>query len=161
MSKLRKGFTLLELLVVIAVMGVLGSMAMISGQEAMDVANASNVVSGFESVSAAMMMYYSEVSSSADVGASDVTAETVAKGVKAYIKNESSVTHEDAAVGVYKITVDTTTPFSWWLTYTLPGDNTRIGKILETQAARLGLKKTAAADGAIYDGTATVCMKVR
>ncbi len=56
MRKMRKGFTLLELLVVIAVMGVLGSMAMISGQEAMDVANASNVVSGFESVSAAMMM---------------------------------------------------------------------------------------------------------
>ena len=163
MKKMRKGFTLLELLVVIAVMGVLGAMGMISGQEAMDVANATNIVSGFESVSAAMMMYYSEVSTSADIGADEIDANAILEGVKAYVKNENSVAAETtAAAGVYNISiVGTTAPKSWWLTYTLTGDDTRIGKILKTKNTRLGLKSSVVANAEEYDGKKTVCMKVR
>ncbi|MBQ9433945.1 MAG: type II secretion system protein [Synergistaceae bacterium] len=157
----RKGFTLLELLVVIAVMGVLGAMGMISGQEAMDVANATTIVSGFESVSAAMMMYYSEVSTSADIGAEEITEDTIVEGVQAYIKNENSVS-KTAGAGVYSISiVGDSAPKSWWLTYTLTGDDTRIGKILKTKNTRLGLKSSAAANATVYDGKKTVCMKVR
>ncbi len=163
MKKMRKGFTLLELLVVIAVMGVLGAMGMISGQEAMDVANATNIVSGFESVSAAMMMYYSEVSTSADIGADEITADTIVEGTQAYIKNENSVS-KTAGTGIYSISIvgdGTSAPKTWWLTYTLTGDDTRIGKILKTKNTRLGLKSSAAADAAEYDGKKTVSMKVR
>ena len=168
MRKLRKGFTLLELLVVIAVMSVLGSMAMISGQEAMDVANASNIISGFESVSAAMMMYYADASSG-DIGAANVTEANIVEGVQAYVKNKASVvaqgTGEGAnkAVGVYAISlVGENAPKSWWLTYTLPAADTRIGKILETKAKRLGLSSDATdANIGKYAAEATVCMKVR
>ena len=161
MKKFRKGFTLLELLVVIAVMGVLGAMGMISGQEAMDVANATNIVSGFESVSAAMMMYYSEVSTSADIGAAEITVDTIVEGVQAYIKNENSVS-KTAGAGVYSISiVGDTSPKSWWITYTLTAADTRIGKILKTKNTRLGLKKAADASPEEYDGGQTVAMKVR
>ena len=163
MKKFRKGFTLLELLVVIAVMGVLGAMGMISGQEAMDVANATNIVSGFESVSAAMMMYYTEVSTSADIGADEIDADAIVEGVQAYIKNGNSVAADDTAkAGVYNISiVGDSTPKSWWLTYTLTADDTKIGKILKTKNTRLGLKSSATANAAEYDGKKTVCMKVR
>ena len=60
MRKMRKGFTLLELLVVIGVMGLMSSMAMIGGQQATDAARATNIADNLEKAASAMMMYYSD-----------------------------------------------------------------------------------------------------
>ncbi len=92
-----------------------------------------------------------------------MAVDDIVKGVQAYVKNKASVT-KTAAVGVYAISLvgEGTAPKAWWLTYTLPAADTRIGKILETKAKRLGLSSDAtdANIGKYADG-AKVAMKVR
>ena len=165
MKKARKGFTLIELLIVLGVISILGAMAMIGSSEATDTAKATKIVDEFQKISAAMMMYYADNYAAADAGTT--TPADIVKGVQAYIKtaDKELVVATTPAVGKYAIsTVGTagTDPVTWWLTYTLEADDTKIGAILETKKDRFELKKEAKTDSpAEYDGKATVCMKVR
>lgn len=56
---MRKGFTLVELLVVLTVIGILSSVVMISGREASNIAQANKIVENFKIIGAAMNLYYS------------------------------------------------------------------------------------------------------
>ena len=165
MKKARKGFTLVELLVVIAVIGILASMAMIGGSEATNTAKATRIVDEFQKLSAAMMMYYADNYASADLGTEK--RDNILNGVRAYIKasDQNLLTSADTnVVGKYKVSVveaTATAPQTWWLTYTLEADNTRVGAILATKNARFNFKKTAETDGDAYDGTESVCYQVR
>lgn len=164
MRKIRKGFTLIELLIVLGVISILGAMAMIGSSEATDTAKATKIVDELEKISAIMMMYYSDNYAAADAGTT--TAADIVEGVKAYIKaaDKDLVVSDTAAPGKYLIsTVGTagTDPVTWWLTYTLESDDTKIGAILKTKATRYGLTKATTSTTADYDGKKTVCMKVR
>ena len=178
MKKFRKGFTLLELLVVIGVMGLMSSMAMIAGQQATDAARANNIADGLEKAASAMMMYYgdnSDIIAVEGIG-TDTTIKIadLVKGASAYLKRTGSDEDEDMLiastetnkVGKYYIDVQGTAPAQeWWIVYTIPDTDTAgIGPILANKANRMGLK-TATKNGAVYgaDGSygATVAMKVR
>lgn len=57
MSK-HKGFTLMEMMIVIAVMGILASMMMMSSSESISTARASSIVTNLRNFSMAAMAYY-------------------------------------------------------------------------------------------------------
>ena len=88
MKKMRKGFTLLELLVVIGVMGILSSTAMIAGQQATDGARATTIAEGLEKAASAMMMFYSD--NVTDINTNGTTAAKVAAGASPYLRGDAN-----------------------------------------------------------------------
>lgn len=64
--KLRKGFTLVELLIVIAILGALASMMSLSGTGATASAKASTIVNNLITMKRAMQMFYSDYVDSGD-----------------------------------------------------------------------------------------------
>ena len=56
----RKGFTLVELLIVIVVIGVLSAMMMLSSTEAVSSAKASNIISGLRNMKTAILSWYAD-----------------------------------------------------------------------------------------------------
>lgn len=167
MKTTRKGFTLVELLIVIGIMGILGGMAMIGGQEATDAAKATNIADNLEKASIAMMSYYADNSTAIDKNGAKIA--DVKKGAQAYLKSNmltegtagtASTTKGDYSVVL--VTEDDATA-KWFVAYTLFDQeaNGNVAKILENKATRLQLKKDATASPAAYDGGATVFMLVR
>ena len=94
MKRMRKGFTLVELLIVIAVIGILGAMGMMGGQEANNIATATKIVEDFNLIAAAMNMYYADNKAACDAGkvslddnAEELDADAIVAGVKPYLKS--------------------------------------------------------------------------
>ncbi len=56
----RKGFTLVELLIVIVVIGVLSAMMMLSSTEAVSSAKASNIISNLRNIKTATLAWYTD-----------------------------------------------------------------------------------------------------
>ena len=56
----RKGFTLVELLIVIVVIGILSAMMMLSSSEAVTSAKVSNIVSNLRNYKTAVLAYYAD-----------------------------------------------------------------------------------------------------
>ena len=59
MRKMRKGFTLVELLIVIAVIAVLASMMTLSSGDAASAAKAASVANGYKVIGTAFVVYHS------------------------------------------------------------------------------------------------------
>ena len=161
MKAVRKGFTLVELVIVIGIIGIMGAMGMMSGSEVTAAANANKIIEEFKIASAAMNMYYADNKAKCDGGT--VAVADLLTGLETYMKSTSSLVATTPAAGKYAITFvgSTNSGGEWWLTYTLPAAETKVAKILENKAEQEGLFK--ATDGAANyenDGTA-ICYKVR
>ena len=171
MKKFRKGFTLLELLVVIGVMGILSSTAMIAGQQTTNAARATNIADNLEKIASAMMMYYSDNADNIAVNgivdeaaAGKITAADLLAGTQAYLKTATDVVSGTPAEGKYGIVLNGTAPAqTWWIVYTIPANDVGgVGPILKNKNNRMGLKKaTTGAENTEYDGGATLAMQVR
>ena len=139
MRKMLKGFTLVELLIVIGVMGILSSMAMVGGSEANNIATANKIISDFRIISSAMSLYYADNRATA----STAQSQAIKTALATYMKNsttslEASDATEATVVGKYTIIV---VNGEWWLGYKLSGANTPVAKLLANKAAQEGLMK--------------------
>ena len=143
----RKGFTLVELLIVIVVIGILSAMMMLSSTEAVTAAKASNIVSNFRNLKTAALALYTD---SMDHFA-DGTLPTIEQILKKMGMGSDAST--DCAV------VNTGDTGGWYLSCTIKGTASEITQIqnkLKGRAKSSGLLKTATAgDGTDepYDGT--------
>ena len=136
MKKFRRGFTLAELLIVIAIIGVLSSMMMVASSSVADTARALKIIEGFKSVSAAMITYYNNNAETCDAG---VEASAIKTGAARFLRDGGKSVVDTATPGKYAISVFADDG-SWWLTYQLAGDETKVGEILKDQAESQGFK---------------------
>ena len=145
MKKARKGFTLVELLIVIGIIGVLGAMGLIGGKEANNIATATKIVEDFHIISAAMEMYYADNKSAIEAdGGSKINATTIKTALEAYIKKDASkIVAASPKPGQFLITVKaaaaaqgqtSATSLQWWLSYTLDDGESGVAKILANKA---------------------------
>ena len=147
MKKARKGFTLVELLIVIAIIALLGSMGLVSGKEANNIAEAQKIVENFHIIGAAMEMYYADNNVAINKGDGDYATaklpETIMNGLAAYMKDTSLLevvaSEGTAKAGKYAISVSGN---QWWLCYTFDAANTKLSNILANKAVQEGFRKT-------------------
>ncbi len=169
MKKARKGFTLVELMIVIGIIGILGAMGVIGGTEATNIAKVTNIVDGFKKIESVMLGYYSYNYTTSDAGAT--TLDDLVKGVKAHIRDaDNTLTADSTPVArKYTIIINQTqgSPEKWYLAYKLDeSDKATLGPILKTRAAQMGFKKGAVQENVLtaneaYDGTEdTIYMQV-
>ena len=127
MKRTRKGFTLVELLIVVAIIGALATMMTLSAGTSAAKAQAASIVSGFKMVRTAVVQY--EVAS-ADEGPTLAHFNGVAS--KDYVGPESI-----ALLRAYKITESSND--NWIATYSYGTNNTTVGTQLTNIGSKLGI----------------------
>ena len=140
MKNSRKGFTLVELLIVIVVIGVLSTMMMLSSTEAVSSAKASNIVSNLRNLKTAALAWYVDNLSTADT----VNISSKRTEIIQYMSNESVASE-------YKFTGKG--EGNWYVYYESP--ESRVGDKLKSRKDDVGLKKITAGNTptvANYDG---------
>ena len=134
----RKGFTLVEVLIVITVMGILASMMMLSSSESVSSANASNIITNLMSWKQAALMLYTD---SLDVFGNKTKAlANPGKPVSADVVRYLSASQRRENLEGYDIDpVSGTFPCEWYVKYT--------GGMLSDSAVRQKLASRAGASG--------------
>ena len=164
MRNTRKGFTLVELLLVIGIIAILGSMGLVGGREATSIAEAQKIVENFHLISSAMNMYYAD-NTAAIAKDDNFATTTIRTGIKPYIKDISVVAEgTTATAGKFLILFGsndgTDVKTEWWLQYTLGTADSKIADILANKAVQEGFKKTASegteAEPNTYEANTTV-----
>ena len=128
----RKGFTLVELLIVIAIIGALTAMMTLSAGTSAAKAQAASIISGFKMVRTAVIQY--ELAS-ADQGPTVGHFNDVAS--KDYVGPESL-----GLLGKYVVTADDVTSNDWTATYSYGSNNTAVQTQLTNMAGSLGITTT-------------------
>ena len=138
----RKGFTLVELLIVIVVIGILSAMMMLSSTEATTSAKATAIVSNLRNIKTAALAFYADHPGSGDTVPNEAD---VAK----YLKDNSTTFGDN-----YGVSGDTV---GWYAVHTISGTTTEVSKIqekLKARASQVGLTKGKTLDQ--YDGSGNV-----
>ena len=130
---IKKGFTLIEVLIVIAVIGILSSMMMMSSTESVSTAKASNIISNLRNFSMAAMAYYTEHVD--EVGKNPTNYEIERTTVTPYMHNEGDVPDKENYIVTNK-------GGTWWPGYKLSGtvDEGKIKEKLTNRAESANLK---------------------
>ncbi|MBQ7192918.1 MAG: type II secretion system protein [Synergistaceae bacterium] len=133
--KKYKGFTLIELMIVIVVIGILASMMAIASSESMSTAKASSIVSTLRNFSmAAMALYTDKMEDYVSLPGS--SPDPITEKVKLYLHNEGDIPDK----GKYyvfrkKETADNKDYQVWWAGYVFStSDNDRVREKLEGRA---------------------------
>ena len=126
MRKMRKGFTLVELLIVVAIIGVLATMMTLSAGDSATKAKASAIISGFKMVRTAVIMYEA---ASSDEGPTWVYFKDTAS--KDYVGPES--------VGLLRDYTMTSDDGVWQAQYTYGANATTLGTAISNAGSKLGI----------------------
>mgnify|MGYP002855448336 CR=1 FL=1 len=163
MRKMRKGFTLVELLIVIAILGVLGTIMSLSGTNATTSADAAKIVNDLRAVRTAAMQFYfdypdthSQVKGENGWEKDATGAEKLFSSVLAnYVDTTLGATTTNYALRIVGTTATITAANAeWYVCYLLPSDTSTVVKArLAGQAESYGLKGTKATTA---DSTTTI-----
>lgn len=165
---MRKGFTLVELLIVIIIIGVLAAAMLLSSGTASDSAKASNVVSNMRSLKTACVLFYKDNMDACEAVAPGLPSDPdLAAGIdplKKYMDNPNISDKYKIVTG----TVDDngTTYNRWFVEFDLAGAgyDSGVKDKLKGQAKSVGLykaKDNAGGAATFYDGSDKVYMVAR
>ena len=135
----RRGFSLVELMVVIVIMGILGAGVMLSSSSAVASARALTIINDLRSLKEAALLFYLD---------NPDTALSL-DGLKTYIENPDKITDT-----LYKVTQNTTTN-AYFISYSLATEPSKesIKTRLTSRAKSAGLLGDTGDTPAAYDGT--------
>ena len=160
---MRKGFTLVEILIVIAVIGILASMIMLSSSESVSSANANNIISNLVNWKQAALMYYTD---SLDVFNNPAKASLAGNEPKSadvirYLAN-NKVTDNFEGYDIERAT--SSFPYEWYVKNT--GGylaDPAVKQKLAARASSVGLKSTSDSTKTndVYKDQNTVYLRVR
>ena len=146
----RRGFTLVELLIVIVVIGILSAMMMLSSTEAIDSSKAMKIVSDLRNVKEAVLAHYADSSDYYQINTPN--ANDIAACTKRYLGDgNNSVklvgTTSEPKTGGSGVAADTFYIYltnnnqQWWLCYRIVDKGGNVTKKLAGRASSLSLKK--------------------
>ena len=131
----RKGFTLVELLIVIVVIGILSAMMMLSSTEAVSSARANNIVSNLRNLKTAALAFYIDSMDVTDgKKITDIGADKAFYHIKRHLNNEAEGNFDGYSVVNGEGT-------DWYLKVTV--NDSRVKEKLASRAASVGLLKAA------------------
>ncbi|MBQ6972182.1 MAG: type II secretion system protein [Synergistaceae bacterium] len=133
----RRGFTLVELLIVIVVIGILSAMMMMSSTEATTSAKVSNIVSNLRNLKTAALAFYAD---SMDYFTGNPTADLKDHQalIRKYLGNNNGPDIAD-----YVVSKSSANGESWYVSYEIKGSAAEVNGIKSKLAGRaksLGLK---------------------
>ena len=142
MKKMRKGFTLVELLIVIAVLGALSAAMTMASSTATAKAKAASIANNLKVCTSGAQVYnfeHANDSSLKDVTTTAMLGESVPNFTDFTIATADATTDKDTIVYEAVDVADTEAPAKWSITVTLKGtDRTNIVAALKTMK---GFKK--------------------
>ena len=139
-STRRKGFTLVELLIVIVVIGVLSAMMMLSSTEAVSSARASNIISNLRNWKTAALAWYVDHINDVDAGTAEYVFST---GNKAKSKDIAKYLNSESAPGY---ALDKDTSGGWYIKYSGSDLNQNVVDKLNARRTSVGLLAKADSD---------------
>ena len=140
MKTTRKGFTLVELLIVIAILGALASMMSLSGTNATASARAATIVSDLKTLKTAALLFYNDYYLSSGDGVNAFTQNSFNAHSADYIDPAAlKIISKDYAILIKAAT--TTAPSEWYAGYLLGvgAEDAQVAKLLKARASKLGL----------------------
>ena len=123
----RKGFTLVELLIVIVVIGILSAMMMMSSTEAVTSAKASNIVSNLRNLKTAALAYFTD--SMDYVATLTSTPANFSKDIAQYLNAKANINEPGYDAHI-------TSDGEWYVTYEIKGTATEIARIKDKLQGR-------------------------
>ena len=145
MKKMRKGFTLVELLIVIVVIGILSAMMMLSSTEATTSAKATAIVSNLRNLKTAALAYYADnMDYFADPNKQTEGLANKQDAIRKYLGNKDN---SDLQNDEYIVTKSSKNSGSWFVSYEIKGSEAEMASIKKKLAGRaksLGLKGSGA-----------------
>ena len=158
----RKGFTLVELLIVIAVLGALTAMMTLSSTNAAGAAKAASIINGLQTLRTAVQVYVAENSAGDPiVGEIDADDSTKSTGFLAASGDYIDKATFDKIKGKYTVVEGTDTPKGWYAGYAVGTTDTNTINKLIGRATEDGLLGAAGSTTAYTgDSQETVYMRV-
>ena len=148
----RKGFTLVELLIVIVVIGVLSAMMMLSSTEAVSSAKAADIVSDLRNLKTAALAWYAD-----NLSAADALAAGKLNDKRDDILKYMGTGKADSAYKFY----NADNAKGWYVGYDGLTNNTSVQGKLAGRAASTGLLKSQTSNDTYVSGNTTVYMFIR